>query len=478
MFYPDLILLLGFFLIIFLLAWVLSKKIIWDKRNRKKTLENLFFGTFGFVALFFALDPWFLIGKIVSKEGEKIVGIGGYFEWWGPVAFITGVFIGIVILAFIYKNLQKIVLEFDIRNFFGFLKVRYAKIKILISIIAYISMFIFLPLFFYQVKLLSEVVRPFSNPYFSLAFISALMVLLFFFLGNKDRVVTYLAILVVFLAWFILSFVNTYQNQVVDPYFFSAPPAELFGTVVFLGLSFYLVFPKNFLAYTDRKIDLLGIPTLSRSLFFGGIVVLALLFFFMPYGGWIIQGGKGNQQVFLLLLVMGAALSYLYVLRIVFYESFKKYTLRTRNLSTIVASAVFMVTMLLGNYLLDFFHLDYSQLAFTSLTYVPVLIPGFLGGFIFKRGKGLNFILSYLGGFALWFYLTIGVHFFTFKLDFFTLESNLVSQTFYPFVAAVVLYLVPLILPRKPDMIAMSFTHPEKVIIESFVMDIETRKGS
>jgi len=174
------------------------------------------------------------------------------------------------------------------------------------------------------------------------------------------------------------------------------------------------------------------------------------------------------------------ALPQLFVIKTAAYEGFKKYTLFSRTKATIISSFLFTGFILLGNFLsnsVDPLRFNYSNLYLISLTYVPILFPSFIGGFLFKRAKTKSFLLSYFAGVIVWFYFNITDPMLGFVLDLgFEIPVNLVTQTFFPFIVSLVFYLIPMLFSKKESMMAMGLTDPEELVIESFMIDTKNER--
>ncbi len=455
----------GTFVLMLVFFW--SKKLEWDKRNRRRFSEKLFFTTFGFLAVFICIDNWFLIRSVIAFDGNKVdAGIASMFEWWGIYAFLLGIVIGALILSFVYKKIMQTVKQYNTLSFYDFLKARYSKGRLIINIISKITFIVLIPILFFQIKVISLYLFPSANQYLMLGIISLVFVLLFLFMSNKDTKVTYLTGFILMLIWFVFAFYDRFSApEVTNNY--TKPDFVNFLVIAFWGLSFYLVHPKNFTTYTNKKVDILKISILGKALFLGSFIILIVIFYLLPIGGWKIEN-YWYQPFFLLILSFSVCLAQLYYMKSAFYSGFKKYSLRSRFMANIWASVTFIISILAMEFIVVEFDLKFVELYSISLTYLPILLPGFIGAFIFKRAKSISLIFSFVAGFSVWWYMVITEKFLGYSPKYFI--SNSLTQTFFPFITAVFFYLLPLLISRKKELIAMSFDKPEEMIIESFLI--------
>ncbi len=474
--FNSLFLLIGFTAFTFLLIFSWDRHINWEKKNRKVFSDKFFLFFFGFSAFFLILDNWVVLSQFALNDSKALQtnGVGSLFEWWGILSFVLGLFAGIVVLSFIYKRIAQAVRRLNIFTFYHFLKVRYPKGKWFVSIISKIGLLASVPFIYYQVYLSTKILFPSLNSYLAFGIFLACLLAIFAFISNKNQKVFYFVSFIFAFAWIILGiFHNTEQPSVS---FFSTPQFDKVGVLAFLGMTYYLGLPRNFTLFTQRKVDALKINFLRRRIIFGSLFLIILVFFLIPLGGWNLNLGTASP-LFVLALTFPILLTQLFFLKANVYQSLKKYTLKSRSLSSFVGMAMFLIFVFGCHFLITHFQQDPNNLFLLALTYFPILFPSFVGGFLFKKANVVNFILSYVAGFSVWFYLIVVEKFMNMQITGLNLPADsLVIQSFFPFLAALLFYLLPLVFMRKKSMLVSSFTHPEDLIVDSFFIELDGDK--
>lgn len=473
----SLFLLIGFTAFTFLLIFSWDQRINWEKKNRKVFSDKFFFFFFGFTAFFLILDNWFVLSQFTLSNNNTLQtnGVGALYQWWGILSFILGLFAGIIILSFIYKRIAQAVRRLNIFTFYHYLRVRYPKGKWFVSIISKIGLIAAVPFIYYQVHLSTKILFPALNSYLAFGIFLVCLLGVFAFISNKNQKVFYFVSFIFAFTWIILGIVHSTEQP--SPYFFSTPQFDKVGVLAFLGMAYYLGLPRNFTLFTQRKMDALKINFLRRRLIIGSLFLIIFVFFFVPLGGWNLKLGTASP-LFILALTFPILLTQLFFLKANVYQSLKVYNLKSRSLSSLIAMAMFLVFVFGCHFLITHFKQDPSVLFLLALTYFPILLPSFVGGFIFKNANAVNFILSYIAGFSVWFYLIIVEKLMQMQITGLNLADSLVIQSFLPFLAALIFFLFPMIFMRKKSMLVSSFTHPEDLIVESFFIELDGDKIS
>lgn len=474
--FTNLLSIVGFILLSFLIALFWDRKINFDRKNRKRSSEKFFFAFFGMAAAFVAIDNWLIIGDfgVLNTNKKEIFqesGLQSLFEWWGIYAFIIGIFIGMVILSFVHKRILQTVKRFNIFSFYHFLKIRYHNARNFIQFISKINLILFVPIVFFQVKIIASYLFPELNSYLSSLLISLSFILIFLYVSNRNTKLPYLISFTLLFLWLILSF--SLKGESTTAIYLSMPNVPFALTLLFLGFTYYISIPRNFSTYAYKKVENKKVNTINKSLFVGGFLFFLFLFHFIPVGGFSVQQGI-PQLFFLLCLSFVVVLSQLFYMKSHLYENFKKYELNSRSLATVWSCGLFIAIVLLGNLISENIELTPSKIYLLTLTYLPVLLPSFFGGFIIKKAKSISLILSYIAGLSVWIYMVIIEDFIGMKIKGLNLDINLVSQTFFPFLASIVFYLLPTIFTRK-DVVANSLIKPEENIIQSLLIDFNVK---
>lgn len=467
----NILVLVGFMLFALLLAGFWDRKIKRDRKNRKQTARKTFFIFFGFIASFLTFDNWIIFSGN-SKEYVSIKGLGGLYDWWGIYAFILGVFIGSILLSFLYRRLAQAVLRFNLLSFYEFFKIRYPHAKKFTAVMSKIPVITLTPLIYYQIKVIEVVLFPGLKHYFSVPLIALAFVLIFLYLGNKNLKVPFLTLGILMLVWIVFAFFNTEQQAAT--LYLSKPEPFLFLTLAFLGACYYLIMPRQFANYSYRKIESMQIGFLTRSLFLGSLAFFIVFFFVIPIGGWNFSKGMAGS-VFVLILGFSVSLVQLFVMRTLFYSEFKKYKSSSKSIAGILSSVSFLVIIMLCSYLVEHFKLDYNRFYLLSLTYLPILVPSFVGGILAVRPSSLSYVLSYLSGFGAWIYLVVFEDLLGFKMGL-PFEVGLIAESFIPFAVALVFYIVPAFFSKSKSLKVKSLSYMEDVVLESFLTKMDDSK--
>ncbi|HOJ49266.1 MAG TPA: SpoIIE family protein phosphatase [Spirochaetota bacterium] len=456
-----------FVLILFysIITLLLNFKVESDRKLRKKTTNNIFILLFGFSSSFLVLDLWLLLSS---------VGIYNTFGWWGGYAFLIGVLVGIFFLSMVYKRLQYSFKRYKIYTPFDFLSFRYPGFNFISKVANYIFMLAFFPMIFFQVKVLQVLLFPDISSYLGLAIIIFPMLILFLFNDNKDKRVPYLFIAFLGIVFMVAGIFANYNT--ISQLYFIKPKISNFLVAILLGFSFYLIMPRNFSAYSYKKIDFSEIDSTRRKFFISLIIGVILLLNILPLGGFYVSNNF-LSLILVLTVACGVGISQLFAIKSIIYSGLKRYNTYSMMHVSIISIFIYVILTFLFNYFIELKNINYSRLYIWSISILPIIVVPYIGGLFIKRARSINFYLSLIAGLIVWYHMVVNEEILGFTISLLKIKFTTETQIFYPFLASLIFFIIPLPFIRKAPENVRILLEPESIVIESFLEKYDDYKS-